>query len=43
VIEHQAVQLAKAIKEVKEDRNTLELQKRFFEQAGDPLKTAPEK
>jgi creatinine amidohydrolase len=43
VIEHQAVQLAKAIKEVKEDQNTLDLQKRFFEQADNPLKTRPEK
>jgi len=43
VIEHQAVQLAKAIKEVKEDQNTLELQKRFFDQADNPLKTKQEK
>ncbi len=43
VIEHQAMQLAKAIKEVKEDQNTLELQKRFFEQAEHPLNTVPEK
>jgi creatinine amidohydrolase len=43
VIEHQAVQLARAIKEVKEDRNTLELQMKFFEQADNPLKTQPEK
>ncbi len=42
-IEHQAAQLAKAIKEVKEDRNTLELQKRFFDQTDDPLKTKPER
>jgi creatinine amidohydrolase len=43
VIEHQAVQLAKAIREVKEDNNTLELQKKFFDQADDPLKTQPQK
>jgi creatinine amidohydrolase len=39
IIEHQAIQLAKAIKEVKEDQNAPELQKRFFEQAAEPLKT----
>ncbi len=43
VVEHQAAQLAKAIKEVKEDRSTPELQRRFFDQADDPLKTKPEK
>ncbi|HYK91615.1 MAG TPA: creatininase family protein [Acidobacteriota bacterium] len=43
VIEHQATLLAKAIKEVKEDQNTLELQKRFFSQADSPLNTKPEK
>ncbi len=39
LIEHQAAQLAKAIKEVKEDRSAPELQKRFFDQADKPLQT----
>ncbi len=43
MVEHQAAQLAKAIKEVKEDQNTLELQRRFFGDAENPLKTKPEK
>jgi creatinine amidohydrolase len=43
VIEHQAVQLATAIKAVKEDQNALELQKRFFEQAESPIKNTQKK
>ncbi len=43
VVEHEAVQLAKAIKAVKEDRNAPELQKRFFDQADNPLKTGQNK
>jgi creatinine amidohydrolase len=43
VIEHQAVQLAAAIKAVKEDQNALELQKLFFEQAESPIKNTQKK
>lgn len=41
VIEHQAAQLAAAIKAVKEDQSAPELQKRFFDQAENPTKSSP--
>jgi creatinine amidohydrolase len=43
VIEHQAIQLAAAIKAVKEDQNASELQKLFFEQAESPTKNTQKK
>jgi len=43
VIEHQAVQLAAAIRAVKADQNAPELQKRFFEQAENPTRNAQKK